>query len=153
MGLWKQTRELGPRTCAKQKWATKLVEILCPKGTFWRFIAGDSKGENNAFPSPPPPYNVVPLFELPIENNKHPRGQGRGVDGLAYSNTISPRFCRQFEFLAQMKRCFNVKNVLMLKKRNVLWNIVSLYKPIFLIFYCVYCLSLSTFYFLPVYHF
>ena len=58
-----------------------------------------SKGENNAFPPPSPPYNVVPLFELPIENNKHPRGQGRGVDCLAYLNTISPRFCRQFEFL------------------------------------------------------
>ena len=34
----------------------------------------------------PHPLNVVPLFELPIENNKHPnfewRGGGRGVDFL-----------------------------------------------------------------------
>ena len=43
-----------------------------------------SKEENIAFPPPSPPFNVVPLFELPLENNKHPnfewRGQGWGVD-------------------------------------------------------------------------
>ena len=111
MGLWKQTRELGPRTCDKQQSATKLVEILCPKGNFWRFT--DFKRGKNAFPPPSSPYNVVPLFELPIENNKHPRGQGRGVDCLAYLNTISPRFCRQFEFLRRWK------GVLTLKKTKV----------------------------------
>ena len=31
-----------------------------------------SKGENEALPPPSPQSNVVPLFELPIENNKHP---------------------------------------------------------------------------------
>ena len=45
-----------------------------------------SKGENIAFPPPSPPCNVVPLFELPTENNKQPifewRGQGRGVDSF-----------------------------------------------------------------------
>ena len=39
-----------------------------------------------AFPPSYLPYNVVPLFELPLENNKHPnfewRGQGRGVDSF-----------------------------------------------------------------------
>ena len=43
-----------------------------------------SKGKNVAFPSPSPPYNVVLLFKLPVENNKHPnfecREEGRGVD-------------------------------------------------------------------------
>ena len=39
------------------------------------------KRRKYSFPSPSPPYNVGPLFQLPIENNKHPnfewRGQGR----------------------------------------------------------------------------
>ena len=39
-----------------------------------------------SFPPPSPPCNVVPLFQLPIENNKHPnfewRGQGRGADSF-----------------------------------------------------------------------
>ena len=59
----------------------------------------NSKGGNNAFPSPSPPYNVTPLFELAIENNKHLNFEWRGVDCLAYLNTISPRVCRQFVFL------------------------------------------------------
>ena len=45
-----------------------------------------SKAGNIAFPPPSPLCNVVPLFELPIQN-KHPntewRGQGRGVDSFA----------------------------------------------------------------------
>ena len=45
-----------------------------------------SKGGNIAFPPPSPPCNVVPMFELPIENNKHPnfewRGQGRAADSF-----------------------------------------------------------------------
>ena len=45
-----------------------------------------SKGENKPFPPLSPPFNVVPLFELPIESNKHPkfewRGGGRGVDSF-----------------------------------------------------------------------
>ena len=43
-----------------------------------------SKGEKIAFPPPSPPFNIVPLFELPLENKKHSnfewRGQERGVD-------------------------------------------------------------------------
>ena len=39
-----------------------------------------------AFPPPFPPYNVVPMLELPIENKKHPnfewRGQGRGAESF-----------------------------------------------------------------------
>ena len=45
-----------------------------------------SKAENKAFPPPFPPCNVVPLFEPPIENNKHPnfewRGEEKGVDSF-----------------------------------------------------------------------
>ena len=55
---------------------------LALKGLFGVFLA--SKEENIAFPSTSPPFNAVPLFELPLENNKHSnlewRGQGRGVD-------------------------------------------------------------------------
>ena len=35
------------------------------------------KGKNKAFPSPSPPSNVVLLFELPVENNKHPNFEWR----------------------------------------------------------------------------
>ena len=41
-----------------------------------------SKGENKAFPPPSPPCNVVPLFELPIESNKHPNFECRGGGGV-----------------------------------------------------------------------
>ena len=55
---------------------------LALKGLFDVFLT--SKEENIAFPPLSPPFNVVPLFELPLENNKHPnfewRGQGWGVD-------------------------------------------------------------------------
>ena len=49
----------------------------------WAFLRStDFKREKYSFFSPIPPSNVVPLYELPIENNKHPnfewRGQGRG---------------------------------------------------------------------------
>ena len=51
-----------------------------------------SKGEKVAFPPPSPPCNVVPLFELPLENKKHPnfewRGQGRGADSYVSEVTI-----------------------------------------------------------------
>ena len=51
-----------------------------------------SKGEKIAFPPLSPPCNVVPLFELPLENKKHPnfewRGQGRGVDSYASEVTL-----------------------------------------------------------------
>ena len=53
-------------------------------GLFYNLLT--SKGENIAFPPPSHPCNVVPMFKLPIENNKHPnfewRGQGRGEDSF-----------------------------------------------------------------------
>ena len=62
--------------------ATKLVETLCPKGRLTRLA--NLKEGNKSFPPLPPPCNVVPLFELPVENKKHPNyewtGLGRGVD-------------------------------------------------------------------------
>ena len=36
------------------------------------------KGEKKAFPPPSPLCNVVPLFELPVENNKHPNFEWGG---------------------------------------------------------------------------
>ena len=60
--------------------ATKLVETLCPKGPV---------SENKAFPSLPTPCNVVPLFQLPLENNKHPTLQFT-------KNKIEPIICLHF---------------------------------------------------------
>ena len=40
-----------------------------------------SKGQNKSFPPPPPPCSVVPLFELRIENNKHPNFEWMGGGG------------------------------------------------------------------------
>ena len=37
-----------------------------------------SKGGNIDFPPPSPPYNFVPMFEVPKENNKHPNFEWRG---------------------------------------------------------------------------
>ena len=48
---------------------TKLVQRLCRKGPFGRLTTSSS-------------CNVVPLFELPVENNKHPNFKWRGVGGL-----------------------------------------------------------------------
>ena len=63
---------------------TKWVETLHPKGAFWHFP--DLKRENIAFPLSSSRWNVVPLFELPLENKKPPNfecsGQGRGVDSF-----------------------------------------------------------------------
>ena len=63
---------------------TKLVEEVRPNGLSDVLLT--SKGENKAFPSSSPSCNIVPLFELPIENNKYPnfnRREGRrGVDSL-----------------------------------------------------------------------
>ena len=60
--------------------ATKLVETLLHKGAFWCFT--DFKRGKLIFSSPSPPCNVVPLFELPIENNKHPNFEWRGGGGV-----------------------------------------------------------------------
>ena len=55
--------------------ATKLVETLRLKGAD---VLVTTKGENKAFPPASPPRNVVPLFEQPIENNKHRNFEWRG---------------------------------------------------------------------------
>ena len=84
------------------RWQNELRRFTL-KGLFDIFLT--SKEENIAFPPPSAPCNVVPLFKLPLENNKHPnfewRGQGRGVHGflcslkLPYLSTISQQFsCR-----------------------------------------------------------
>ena len=49
------------------------------------FILLNSKRGNVAFPPPSPPCKVVPMFELPIENNKHPNFEWRGKGGSADS--------------------------------------------------------------------
>ena len=62
-----------------------------------------SKGEKVAFPPPSPPCNVVPLFELPLENKKHPNLNGGDRGGvwiltfqkLPYLSTMSQQFCRR----------------------------------------------------------
>ena len=82
------------RTTARRFWfrqsATKWVETLRPKWTFDVFRT--SKREKITFPPPSPPFNVVPLFELPLEDKKHPnfewRGQGRGVDSYVSEVTL-----------------------------------------------------------------
>ena len=67
-----------------QSAATKLVETLRPKGL--SYVSLTSKGENKAFLPPSSPSNVVPLFELPVENNEHPnfewREGGEDVDSF-----------------------------------------------------------------------
>ena len=49
------------------------------KGIFDVFLT--SKRGNIAFSLPSPPRNVVPLFELPQENSKHPNIEWRGHAG------------------------------------------------------------------------
>ena len=54
------------------------------------------RGENKDS-SPYPPCNVVPLFELPVENNKHPYFEWRGGGGFFLSEVTlfeSQQFCR-----------------------------------------------------------
>jgi len=50
------------------------------------YVLLTSKGGNIAFSTLSPPFNVVPIFKLLIDNNKHPnferRGQGRGADSF-----------------------------------------------------------------------
>ena len=59
-----------------------------------------SKGENKTFPPPSPPCNVVLLFKLRTENNKHPNFELCSGEGCAfffslklpYLNTMSQQF-------------------------------------------------------------
>ena len=76
----------GRQKADKRQSVTKLVETLCPKGAFW--CSTELKGVSKEIPLPSPPCNVVPLFELPVESNKHPnfewREGGRGEDDWSY---------------------------------------------------------------------
>ena len=63
----------------RQQSGTKLVETLFPEGPLWLFA---NLKKENAFPSPPPSSNVVLLFELPAQNNKHPNFEWKGGEGL-----------------------------------------------------------------------
>ena len=80
--------------------ATKWLETLRPKLGFFHFT--DFKGGNIAFPPPSPPCNVVQLFKLPIENNKHHNFEWtrQGRCGffcslkLSYLKTMSQQFCQ-----------------------------------------------------------
>ena len=74
-----------PNLCFLLQSATKQAETLHPKLGFF-YILLNSSGGSIAFPSSSPPCNVVPMFKLPIENNKHPnferRGQGRSANSF-----------------------------------------------------------------------
>ena len=52
--------------------ATKWVETLPPKLGFFTFLLTSARGNNYSIFSPSLLCNVVPMFELPVENNKHP---------------------------------------------------------------------------------
>ena len=67
----------------------------------WSETASAASGEYIAFPLPSLPCNVVPLFELPIENNilwMDGTGEGCGFFcslKLPYLNTMSQQCCRR----------------------------------------------------------
>ena len=74
------------------------------------YVLLTSKGGNIAFSPPFPPCSVVPMFELPIENNKHPnfewRGQGMGADSFVlWSYPISVECLNNF-----VVDCLNCKS-------------------------------------------
>ena len=77
-----KSKRQNNKALKKLQLATKLVEKFCYKGPPKRFAY--LKTENKAFPSLPPPCNVVLLFGIPIENSKHLnfewRGGERGVN-------------------------------------------------------------------------
>ena len=79
-----------------------------------------SKGEKIAFPPPSPPCNVMPLFELPLENKKHPnfewRGQGRGVDSYASEVTL---FEYNVSTILSPIVGFGIRNTLELKESGI----------------------------------
>ena len=80
----------------------KIVLKLCLEESLWHF----------AFPLPLPSCNVtvVPLFELPIENNKHPnfewRRGGRGVYHFALQS-----YAIRVQLLSQQFSCWLQRNV------------------------------------------
>ena len=54
---------------------TKLVQALCRKGPFGRLTSSSA-------------CNVVPLLELPVENNKHPNFECREGGGVWIEKTV-----------------------------------------------------------------
>ena len=94
------------RTTARRFWfrqsATKWVETLRPKCTFWRFP--DFERGKDSFSSPIPSMQCCATVRATFRNKKHPnfewRGQGRGRGFLCslklpYLSTMSQQFCRR----------------------------------------------------------
>ena len=82
------------------------------------YVLLTSKGGNIAFTPPSPPCNVVPMFELPIKNNKNPnfewRGQGRGADSfvlLSYPIWVQclNNFLSPIVGLTKLDRCRRIR--------------------------------------------
>ena len=88
----------------------------------WAFLRFTDFKRRKYSPPPSPPCNVVPLFELPIENNKRPNfewmGQGRGVDSLILWSYPSLVQCLN-NFVADCS--FNRYNSYNRNNRNMLW--------------------------------
>ena len=59
-------------------WRQNYSKLFAEKGV--SDILPTQKEENKAFPSLPLQYNVVPLFELPVENSEHPNFEYRAVN-------------------------------------------------------------------------
>ena len=57
---------------------TKLVQTLCSEGPFGRLTTSS-------------PCSVAPLFELPVENNKHPNFEWRGGEGCGLKKLFECR--------------------------------------------------------------
>ena len=72
---------------------TKLAETHYSKGVF-------DVLRTKACPPPSSSCNVVPLFVLPAENNKHPKFEWRGGGGVwirLFSEIILQKFCRRLQ--------------------------------------------------------
>ena len=61
-------------------WRQNELRHLALNCVFLRFT--DFKGWKYSFSSPIPSMQLLPLFELPIENNKHPNFEWRGQGGV-----------------------------------------------------------------------
>ena len=84
----------------------------------WAFLSfSDFERKKYSFSPPFFPCNVVLLFELPIENNKHPnfewRGQGRGVDSFVLWSYPIWIQCLN-KFVAILVVCFLVLRIVLL---------------------------------------
>ena len=112
---------------------TKLVETLSwIKG--FSDVLPTSKQENKAFPSPSPPHNVVPLYELHVETNKHPNSEWRegGWDVDCFVLWSHPiwvqclnNFCRRLKdvqiYIYDKKSIYKVIHLLLISTRPSLF--------------------------------